>query len=219
MKTFLTWQKLIRELAWLKVYWVELYSEAPKMGLTMKYKLKVEPDWLLDNVNAALIDIAQYRLEDTPMFYKQDGKEYLVDKYQLATLVADCMFSAIEKVSEEGKDAFVCYIDEAKDQVREYMKENKQYMEQLQEMMAESEKVKKQKNEFDTLLEDIKQLKQAMEQTVESVNKSPQSVTKPKVVSSKARTKPQKAEPKKARKVQLWHVTLDAYNPDAKRKK
>jgi hypothetical protein len=38
----------------------------------MKYKLKVEPDGLLDNVNAELIEIAEKKLVETPLIYTEN---------------------------------------------------------------------------------------------------------------------------------------------------
>jgi len=111
-------------------------------------------------------------------------------------LVADCMFTAIENVSKT-KDVFTCYVDEAKDVLREYLKENKAAMDKLEEMKEKGEKIKQQKDEFDVLMDELKILKKNLQSLAEAPVQSGQ-VMAAGSMQMNAVSQPAKAPKKKA---------------------
>lgn len=145
MKSFIKATKISREQSGIKFYFVELDSEIPQVGLTLKSKLTFEQDAILDNLNEYLIKVAEKRLEESPMFYSEDGQMKAFNKFQLATFLASNVFEAMQRISDDGKFVFTTYIDEAKDKLKEYQNKNAAVMKSLQE-----EENKKKKEEVNT---------------------------------------------------------------------
>ena len=102
-----------------------------KMGLEVIIKHnKSDPDAMLDEINAHLIDVCEEYLQSHKLW---------VDKYQLATIVLDLYTQTISTIPEP----FKVIAKESKALVQEYLEKNKSKREALERIIKENEALDK----------------------------------------------------------------------------
>lgn len=122
MKTSIRAKKVNKQQGDISLYFVELESELPQMWISIKSKHKVEEDAIIDNINEYLTYVCEDKLAESAVYYEQDWKAVKFTKGKLATFIMKCFAEALDRISSEDKDAFVSYVTEAKDVVKEYLR-------------------------------------------------------------------------------------------------
>lgn len=106
-----------------------------KMGLDIILKLnKSDPDNMLDDVNAHLIDVCENFL---------NWKKMSLDKYQLATIVMDLFTTTVADLDSP----FRVLVKESKNLVQEYLQKNKSKRETLERIKKENDELDKEYKE------------------------------------------------------------------------
>lgn len=130
MQTTAKWvRKELRQ--FITVYQSILEFSLEKVGLEVIIKHnKKDPDDMLDDINAKLIEVCENYLKD---------KQLPLDKFQLATIVMDLYSKTISELDEP----FKVIAKESKQLVQEYLEKNKTKREALERIKKENESLEK----------------------------------------------------------------------------
>lgn len=130
MQTTAKWvRKELRQ--FITVYQSILEFSLEKVGLEVIIKHnKKDPDDMLDDINAKLIEVCENYLKD---------KQLSLDKFQLATIVMDLYSKTISELDEP----FKVIAKESKQLVQEYLEKNKTKREALERIKKENESLEK----------------------------------------------------------------------------
>lgn len=151
LKQFLTVYQSIIEFS-LEKMWLEVI---------IKYNKK-DPDEMLDDVNAQLINVCWEYLETHTNLW--------IDKYQLSTIVMDLYTQTISSLDTP----FKVIAKESKDLVKDYLEKNKKKSDALERIKKENEELDK---EIATRTEEVKQ-QQSQLSNIHIDNVEPQPVPK-----------------------------------------
>jgi hypothetical protein len=116
MKTTISGKKIDIKQGGMELFKVAMQGKIEELGLELNIELAQEKHSIVDNV----FDKVANECEK----YKVTLNNTQLSTQQLALLVTNVYYSALESLSNEGKVAFVCYIDTSKDKLREFMNKN-----------------------------------------------------------------------------------------------
>lgn len=117
MKTFIGWKKIEIKQGWMELFKVEMNWKIEEVWLDFSIELAQEKNSIVDNVfDKVAIECSKYPVSINWR---------VLQPQQLALMVTNIYYTAIEELTKEWKNAFVCYIDESKDKLREWF--NKTY--------------------------------------------------------------------------------------------
>lgn len=125
MKKLAKAKKLTINQAGIKLHKLEASFDVKEIGLSVNMVLNKDSNAPMDFFNEELINVCWEKLEENSILYEEkDGRVLPFNKYSLATFMADVVFSTFDSLSSKKIDAFKVYIDEAKDVLRRYEREN-----------------------------------------------------------------------------------------------
>ncbi|HNG97078.1 MAG TPA: hypothetical protein PLW93_02290 [Candidatus Absconditabacterales bacterium] len=121
MKTRINGEKITIKQVDIEMSKLLLKGEIEEAGLELSIELAQEKNAIVDNI----FEQVMFECDKFQQINRiHDGKD-LLTKHRLASIVTNIMYTAIDNLHKEGRNAFVCYIEEAKDKLRAFM--NKKY--------------------------------------------------------------------------------------------
>lgn len=111
MKTYIWWKKIEIKQGWMELFKVEMNWKIEEVWLDFSIELAQEKNSIVDNIfDKIAIECSKYPVSINWR---------VLQPQQLALMVTNIYYTAIEELTKEWKNAFVCYIDESKDKLRE----------------------------------------------------------------------------------------------------
>ena len=165
---------------YITVFQTILEFSIEKLGLEIVIKHnKTEPDNLMDNINDRLIKVCNEYLE---------SHKLPLDKFQLATVVADLRSQAISSIDAPYR----AIIKESKTLVQEYLDKNKSKREALERIRNENDSLDK---EIEAYNKELKEKKKTLESNFVAQPEMPSEISEPGPMGPK----PPTPKPKKKR--------------------
>lgn len=140
MKKFVTTRKVTIEQAGIKLHKLEMDMPIEEIGLSVNMVLNKDNNAPMDYFNEELINQSDVMLKKTHMTYDDDWVIKSFNKYSLATFIADIVFGTFNSLNEKNIPSFKAYIDEAKDVLKRYMKDNGESISKLPSVSQEESK-------------------------------------------------------------------------------
>ena len=140
MKKFVTTKKVTIEQAWIKLHKLEMDMPIEEVWLSVNMVLNKDNNAPMDYFNEELINQSEVMLKKTHMTYEDDGVIKSFNKYSLATFIADIVFGTFDALKEKNIPSFKAYIDEAKDVLKKYMKDNWELISKIPTVQQDTQK-------------------------------------------------------------------------------
>ena len=121
MKTRINWEKITIKQVDIEMSKLLLKWEIEEAWLELSIELAQEKNAIVDNI----FEQVMFECDKFQQINRIHDWKDLLTKHRLASIVTNIMYTAIDNLHKEWRNAFVCYIEEAKDKLRAFM--NKKY--------------------------------------------------------------------------------------------